>query len=118
MKQICRQATVSCTKEILNTIFKVEPSLARVEQVSGEMDKEQEQATALEAKKETIALQHLKEQIATCTDHIQLLRLLQADQGMGRMMMAEAPVEGGTVAAGVEREYSKYCCHHCDQNLG
>ena len=114
MRQICRQGVTTCTKEILRKIYSVDPDLSMGEQVGGE----EEQVAALDAKHKEKAIKKLKEQIATCTDHAQLMRMLQADKEMGRRI-AEAPgVEEHGVAARAAaaggRGGGNYCCHYCD----
>ena len=111
MRQICRQGVTTCTKEILQNIYSVDPDLSRGEQVAGEV----EQVAASDAKKKEKAMKKLKQQIATCTDHAQLMRLLQADAEMGRRI-AEVPgvVEHGVAAAAGGVRGNLYCCHFCD----
>ena len=120
VRRICREGSTTCTRELMEEVFRVEPSKWQKTAISGEEGEEEQeegQEEELVALKEEQQFKQLQRRIGDCRSNQQLLRLLQANPAMRQLLATSQMGEGSTSTTdrgeGGEEEH-RHCCHMHD----
>ena len=119
VRRLCREGSTTCTRGLLEEVFRVDMRQVGTSPVEeeGERDEEEEVLEKMEEKETSSEFQLLQKRIGDCRDHAQLLRLLQSSATMRQVMatstMEEGNSQSSTRGEGGEVEV-RHCCHKHD----
>ena len=121
VRRICREGSTTCTRELLDEVFKVDKSKWEKMAASSAGGEEQEgevvarKEEELRTRKEEQLFKQLQQRVGDCRNSKQLLRLLQASPDL-RQLLATSPMEEGSTSTdrGEGGEAQRHCCHKHD----
>ena len=122
VRRVCREGSTTCTRDLLEEVFKVDTSRwqvgPRVVEEVEEVEEREEREEREGRDKEEGDFQLLQRRIGDCRNQTQLMRLLLSNSAMCQMMATSLTEEGSShTPARMEEGATNHCCHKHDLDL-